>query len=91
MGRTLSLETRDKIRRAKQQLKGIPKNYKNLEQWRTNQALAKNKTYVFINPDGQKKTIVGLKQFCLTNNLSSGHMASVYSGKRKSHKGWKKA
>lgn len=32
--------------------------------------------------------ISNLKNFCIENNLKAGNMYSVYSKKRKSHKGW---
>jgi group I intron endonuclease len=47
------------------------------------------KTYIgFINPDGQRVTIVNLKAFCLEHGLHPVHMHQLISGQRKSHKGW---
>lgn len=48
------------------------------------------KTYTgFINPQGERVTILNLKNFCRNNNLNEVHMRNLISGKRKSHKGWK--
>lgn len=47
------------------------------------------KSYLVITPNREKIIIKGLNRFCETNNLNQGHMSSVASGKRKSHKGFK--
>lgn len=50
---------------------------------------ALSKTYIITFPDGAKKVIKGLAQFCKNNSLSQGHMSNCANGKRKSHKGFK--
>jgi hypothetical protein len=48
------------------------------------------KTYRgFINPQGERVTIINLQSFCRSNNLNPVHMRNLISGERKSHKGWK--
>lgn len=46
------------------------------------------KHYVFISPQGDKVKIYNMRKFCRENNLKSGSMSLVYSGKRRQHKGW---
>lgn len=46
------------------------------------------KTYKFINPQGDEVEVVGLRDFCVANDLSVSQMSAVARGKRKSHKGW---
>lgn len=47
------------------------------------------KTYEgFINPEGQRVTIVNLKAFCREKELLPVHMHALINGKRKSHHGW---
>ena len=48
------------------------------------------KTYEFISPENIKTIVFGLSEFCKNNNLNKGAMSEVWSGKRNSHKGWKK-
>lgn len=47
------------------------------------------KTYKLKNPDGEVVEFTGLAAHCRKHNLSSGTLASVISGNRKSHKGWR--
>lgn len=51
------------------------------------EALAKD--WEIITPDGKVCKVFNLKDFCKKNNLNSGHMYSVASGKLKHHKGFK--
>jgi len=47
------------------------------------------KKWKIIYPDGSKKIIENLKQFCRKNNLNTSHMALIAKGKRIQHKGFK--
>lgn len=49
------------------------------------------KTYSFISPDGIRIECTNLYRFCKEHDLNVGNMHSVYSGRVKSHKKWKKA
>ncbi len=51
---------------------------------------AKAKSYTFRNPSGDIIEVYNLRQFCRDNDLQQGHMWSVHSGGRNSHKGWTK-
>ncbi|MBO0862922.1 MAG: GIY-YIG nuclease family protein [Chloracidobacterium sp.] len=42
----------------------------------------------FINPDGQRMTIINLQAFCREHGLQYVHMHQLKNGQRKSHKGW---
>lgn len=44
--------------------------------------------YTLKDPNGVRYQITNLEEFCEKNSLDSSHMASVCSGKRKTHKGW---
>jgi len=46
------------------------------------------KEYKFISPEGRCFIVFGLTEFCKENGLNKGAMSEVYSGKRKSYKGW---
>lgn len=46
------------------------------------------KTYEFISPDGEHVVITNLHQYCKDNNMNQSNMSQLYSGKRKSVKGW---
>lgn len=47
------------------------------------------KHYIVTNPDGIEFDVVGLRQFCIKNNLSNSDMSAVAKGKYSHHKGWK--
>ena len=49
------------------------------------------KTYFFVDPGGQTVVVHNLKAFCRKFKLHKPNMTSVHTGKRKSHKGWRKA
>lgn len=49
------------------------------------------KNYKFTSPLGDIVDVYNLRGFCLSNNLSDSHMNGVFTGKRNSHKGWRKA
>jgi len=51
---------------------------------------AKAKSFMFTNPSGVITEIYNLSQFCKDNKLNRGCMQFVYSGKYKSHKGWRR-
>lgn len=56
---------------------------------RNKQKLTNSKIYIITFPDEHEEIIIGLKQFCLLNNLSQGAMYSVIINKRKHHKNYK--
>jgi hypothetical protein len=49
------------------------------------------KTYFFVDPTGKTVVVHNLRAFCRKFNLHKPNMTSVHTGKRKSHKGWRKA
>jgi len=49
---------------------------------------SRSKTWIFIDPSGNKIIIKNLTRFCLENNLKQSSMCYVSKGKNKSHKGW---
>ncbi|APC46046.1 HNH endonuclease [Vibrio phage vB_VspP_pVa5] len=55
-----------------------------------NSEIAKSKHYDFISPTGEHVQVYNLQKFCRDNNLDPGGMRHVNSGKRQSHKGWRK-
>jgi len=48
------------------------------------------KNFVFINPEGEKINICGLRKFCLENNLCYKTMGNLHRGIGKTCQGWKK-
>lgn len=48
-----------------------------------------DKVFRFISPDGDRFDVVNMRQFCKENDLASGHMYNVASGKAAAHKGWR--
>jgi len=48
------------------------------------------KTFKFLDPAGNSKTVHNLRAFCRKNNLDHAHMCCVHRGSRKNHKGWSK-
>ena len=48
------------------------------------------KYYTFTSPQGKTVNIYNMSEFCRDNNLHSGHMGTVHSGKEIQHKGWTK-
>lgn len=48
------------------------------------------KYYEFLSPNGMYICVYNLHKFCRINNLHTGHMSEVHSGKRKTHKSWTK-
>lgn len=49
------------------------------------------KNWSFKSPSGDVIEIYNLNKFCKENNLQASKMSMVSCGKRKSHKGWKRA
>ena len=49
----------------------------------------KAKKYIVYFPNGKKKIVVGIANFCRKNNLTSQSMISVELGKRNHHKGFR--
>ncbi|MDD4242702.1 MAG: NUMOD3 domain-containing DNA-binding protein [Bacilli bacterium] len=48
-----------------------------------------SKKYIITFPDGHEEIIIGVKNFCRKNELSSTCMSLIAKGKRKHHKGFK--
>lgn len=55
-----------------------------------NSEKAHSRVWKFTSPKCEIVEIYNLNKFCAENGLSQGKMSLVASGKRKSHKGWKK-
>lgn len=49
-----------------------------------------SKSYVFVREDGKPVYVRGLRAFALRHGLNPSHLSAVYSGKRNSHKGWRR-
>lgn len=67
-------------------------NYNNLE-WCTNQYNGEYscaKHYTLLSPEGEKIVIFNLAKFGRESGLNNSHLNGVFTGKRKSHKGWTK-
>lgn len=79
-GRKVSEETRRKISIS---AKKISKEIRN------NAGLKRSKKYIVTSPNGDIFEVIGLRSFCLKNNLSDSNMSAVASGRLKHHKGWK--
>ena len=45
--------------------------------------------WIFTDKEGNEHRVSNFKGFCKQNDLSDGRMYDTYTGKRKSHKGWK--
>ena len=69
-------EWREKLSKKR---KGIPNKHHSIKI---------SKSWLVINPAGEERIVVNLKQFCKENSLDQGHMGKVSFGKRKQHKGW---
>lgn len=88
LGKKNSDKTRKKISKAR-------KGFVMTEEWK--QKIKKTKLlnksgslwYKVFSPQGDEFKILGLREFCETHNLCSGHMSSVANKQRKHHKGWK--
>jgi hypothetical protein len=50
-----------------------------------------SKRYAFISPSGELFEGTNISQFCREQNLLNSMMCKVLNGKRKHHKGWKRA
>lgn len=55
---------------------------------RDNAVKAGAKHYIFTSPEGEQVKIYNLSDFCRDNDLDTGCMTRVNSGKRRVHKGW---
>jgi group I intron endonuclease len=51
----------------------------------------KGKTYALLSPTGELYTGANIAAFCLLHDLQQQNIVKVLLGKRKSHKGWKRA
>lgn len=54
-----------------------------------NTVKAKAKTYTMTSPAGESVTFYNMAKFCRDNGLDKSNLQKVYSGRNKSHKGWK--
>ena len=99
-GKRISEETREKLSKSH---KGWIPSEETREKWRKafggkkpseNTRLGaihhNQKTYTLTNPNGELITFTNMKKFCKENKLSNAHLCDVASGKRNSHRGWKK-
>ncbi len=67
-------------------------NHKDNLEWMSNGDnidYSQSGTYKFLF-NGELIEVSNLSKFCRDNNLSQGNMSSVLTGKRKSHKGYRK-
>lgn len=48
-------------------------------------------SYSMISPKGEVVSFFNMSEFCRDNNLSQPNVTAVIKGRRKSHKGWRKA
>lgn len=62
---------------------------KQTEKQKENAIESRRKNWTFTSPTGEKVEIHDLKRFCKENNLHSGCMYWVASGKKYQYKGWK--
>ena len=53
-----------------------------------NNKIQAGKQYKLISPNGEEVDVSNLAKFCRDNDLGRGNMASVVTGKRRTHKGW---
>jgi group I intron endonuclease len=54
-----------------------------------NSVAASSKTYVLMNPTGNKQTITNMSLFCRENGYNKGQMCLLVNGKKKSYRGWR--
>jgi group I intron endonuclease len=69
-----------------------PKKFSRISKKNWENAVYRNKhekKYIIIYPDGHSEIIQGMKRFCRENNLNSGNMIAIASGKRRHHKGFR--
>jgi hypothetical protein len=59
------------------------------EEYKNKNSESKSKTWILIDPNGDKFTIKNLYKFCLENNLKQPSMSRVAKGELNHHKGWK--
>lgn len=52
---------------------------------------ANAENFSFISPSGVVTKVYNLRQFCRDNNLNTGHMSRVHTGKLNQHKKWRKS
>lgn len=48
------------------------------------------RSYIFLNPEGEKIEVFGLKKFCKENNLSHSTMSNIHRGVGNTSQGWRK-
>ena len=84
-GQPLSNEHKEKLSKS---LKGKKKPERSLD-YKRNIGLAKAKSYRVTFPDGHTEDVFNMRQFCIEQGLSQGHMIKVSTGTRNHHKGFK--
>lgn len=55
-----------------------------------NKRIAHEKSYRFVNPEGEIVDIVNMERYCKDKDLTSRNMGKVHRGERPHHKGWTK-
>ena len=85
-----SPETRRKMSESNKGLIRSPETRLKLSKSRSKRIESSSKTWVLIDPNGDKFTIKNLSKFCRENDLQQASMSRVTSGKLKHHKGWTK-
>lgn len=68
--------------------KEMPIEYELIKTLRPYGRYSKNTDRFILSPEGIVYKIEKINSFCREHNLDRGHISSVLSGKRKSHKGW---
>lgn len=91
---SISEETREKFKIAnKKRIVSSETKQKQSNYWKLNTPIGENniksKKYIITFPNGEKESIICLKQFCEKYNLHAGHMSAVAKGNRKQHKNFK--
>ena len=83
-------ETKLKMSESNKGLIRSPETRLKLSKSRSKRIESSSKTWVLIDPNGDKFTIKNLSKFCRENDLQQASMSRVTSGKLKHHKGWTK-
>jgi len=98
-GKKLSKETKKKLseslkgkkhtKKTRKKMSESHKGKNNINYGKTGDKHHSSKTYEITFPNGKKRIITGIKEFCRKNNLTPQSMCAVAKGKNKHHKGFK--
>jgi len=88
-GKKHTKETINKLRKASSGKNNYWYGKKFSEEYKFKLAEGRSRYWLVIFPDGKKKVIKNLKQFCGDNNLHDGAMVNVSKGNRNHHKNFK--